>query len=307
MAEERYLVAALYHFAAFPQYRQWRDYLMQACQQHDICGSLLLADEGINGTIAGKPEGVRALLAFIREEEAFADLEHKESWCASAPFHRLKVKLKQEIVSLGRAEADPLQCVGEYVEPKDWNVLISDPDVLLVDTRNQYEIEVGRFKGAVDPQTANFRQFPDYVQQELSGQKQRKIAMYCTGGIRCEKATALLRQQGFERVYHLKGGILKYLEQVAPEDSLWEGECFVFDDRVSLDHGLQKGSWELCFGCQMPLSPQDRQSQYYRPGVYCHRCHDILTPERLASLEERQRQVQLAKARGIRHVGSPGS
>ncbi len=304
MDEKRFLVAALYHFAPFPEYQQWRDQLLEQCRVHDTCGTLLLAAEGINGTISGSPEGVRAVLNFIREQDAFRALEHKESWCETAPFHRMKVRLKKEIVTLGREEADPLVCVGEYVEPKDWNALISDPEVIVVDTRNDYEIEVGRFKGAVSPDTSNFRQFPAYMESELAPHKERKIAMYCTGGIRCEKATALLRANGFDRVYHLKGGILKYLEMVPQEESLWEGECFVFDDRVSVDHDLKKGSWELCFGCQMPLSEEDRRSEHYRPGVHCHRCHDVLSPDRLSSLEERQKQVQLAKARGIRHVGS---
>lgn len=303
MDKDRYLVAALYHFAPFPAYREWREPLLAHCREHDIRGTLLLAAEGINGTIAGRPSAIQAVLAFIRARPEFIALEHKLSWCDYPPFHRLKVKLKREIVTLGRDEADPQVCVGEYVEPKDWNALISDPDVIVVDTRNDYEIAAGKFRGAINPHTDHFTQFPAYVEQELAEARGSKVAMYCTGGIRCEKATALLRQHGFAHVYHLKGGILKYLEEVPREASLWEGECFVFDDRVTVDHDLEKGSWELCYGCQQPLSPEDRQSPHYRPGVHCGRCHDSLSPGRMASLEERHRQVQLARERGEVHVG----
>lgn len=297
-----YLVAALYHFADFSDYAAWREPLRQQCQVEHVKGTLLLAPEGINGTVAGPSAGIAKLLDTLRADARFAALEHKESTCATMPFHRLKVRLKKEIVTFGQP-VDPRKTVGQYVSPRDWNALISNPDVTLVDTRNEYEVAVGKFAGAIDPQTADFREFADYVDRELDPARHRKVAMYCTGGIRCEKASAFLLQRGFEQVYHLKGGILKYFEEVPPEESSWQGECFVFDDRVALTHALQPGEHSLCYGCQRPIGPAERASPKYREGICCPHCHDQLSPARRASLEERQRQIRLARARGEQHVG----
>ncbi len=233
------VIIAFYKFAPLPDFAALQTPLLATCQAQGIYGSILLAEEGINGTVAGTRAGIDHLLAYLRADDRLRDLEAKESYAAFLPFARMKVRLKKEIVTLGVAGIDPNQEVGDYVAPQDWNTLISDPDVLLIDTRNNFEVEMGTFAGAVNPQTASFGEFPAYVQEHLNPQQHKKIAMFCTGGIRCEKATAYLLSQGFESVYHLKGGILSYLEQISPEESLWEGECFVFDERVSLAHGLK--------------------------------------------------------------------
>ncbi len=297
------VIAALYQFARLEDCAALRDALEQVCDHHGLKGTLLLAPEGINGTIAGSREGIDAVLAWLRSDARLAKLEHKESLHAEQPFYRMKVRLKKEIVTLGVPGIDPNLQVGQYVEPKDWNALIQDPDVVVVDTRNHYEYEVGTFQGAIDPETTTFREFPDYVDGHLNPERHKKVAMFCTGGIRCEKATALMLSRGFKEVFHLQGGILKYLEEVPASESLWEGECFVFDERVTVGHGLAPGDYELCRGCRMPVSAEDRQSPDYRVGVCCPRCADQLTEDKAARCAERHRQVKLAEARHELHVG----
>jgi len=297
------VVAALYHFATLGDYQRMRSPLQDFCDAHGIKGTLLLAHEGINGTVAGTREGIDALLIHLRSDARLQGLEHKESSASEWPFYRMKVKLKKEIVTLGVDGVDPNVCVGTYVEPKDWNAIISNPDVLVLDTRNDYEYEIGTFQGAIDPNTTTFRQFPDYVQAHCDPEQHKKVAMFCTGGIRCEKASAYMLQQGFEEVFHLKGGILKYLEEVPEAESLWQGECFVFDDRVAVKHGLSEGEYELCRGCRWPLTEADKQMAHFETGVCCERCYDVLTPEKRQRLEERQKQTRLAAERGEAHLG----
>ena len=299
------VVAALYRFVTLDDYRDLREPLLDLCRAQGVKGTLLLAGEGINGTIAGSREGIDAVLDYLRADPRLERLEHKESLDTEMPFYRMKVKLKKEIVTMGVEGIDPNRVVGTYVKPADWNALISDPDVLLIDTRNDYEYELGTFKGAVDPHTASFREFPQYVRDNFDPAKQKKVAMFCTGGIRCEKASAFMLQEGFEEVYHLQGGILKYLEEVPAEESAWEGECYVFDNRVAVNHALEKGSYDLCYGCRMPITEADKQSAKYRPGICCPRCADSVTPEQVARFEERQKQIELAAERGEAHVGAP--
>lgn len=298
------VVAALYKFVGLPDCRELQLRLLDFCRARDIKGTLLLAEEGINGTIAGTRAGIDAVLGYLKADPRLADLEHKESYTDEPPFLRMKVKLKREIVTLGVPNVDPGSWVGHYVEPGDWNALISDPEVLLVDTRNDYECSIGTFKGAVNPQTESFREFPEYVRDNLDPKRHKKIAMFCTGGIRCEKATSYLLNQGFEQVYHLKGGILKYLETVPKEESLWEGECFVFDSRVAVDHGLAEGSYDQCHACRHPVSEEDKASGLYEPGVQCPHCHDRRTEEQRAGAAERYRQEQLARSRNEKHLGA---
>ena len=255
-----WVVATLYKFVRLPDFAEKQQPLLSYCQSHGIKGTVLLAEEGINGTIAGSRAAIDAVLSFLRADARFADLEYKESFVESQPFDRLKVRLKAEIVTIGVPEADPNAQVGTYIAPKDWNAVISDPDVTVIDTRNDYEVSIGSFQGAENPQTRSFRQFPEYVRTHLDPAKQKKVALFCTGGIRCEKASALMLAQGFEHVYHLRGGILKYLEEVAPDESLWEGECFVFDQRVAVQHGLEPGTHDLCRSCGHPLSEADKAS-----------------------------------------------
>jgi len=308
----RYLTAALYKFVDLPDFAQWQAPLLAECQKHAIKGTLLLAAEGINGTIAGAPTDVHAVLAWLRSNPRLADLEHKESWAEELPFHRMKVRLKAEIVTMHVPGLNPARLAGQYVQPQDWNALIQQPDVVLIDTRNDYEVAVGSFKGATDPHTRTFSDLPLWLAEqsrpgqmlaETNGRKPR-VAMFCTGGIRCEKSTALLRSQGFEEVYHLQGGILKYLETVAPEHSLWQGECFVFDERVSVGHGLVPGSLSLCRSCRRPLRSEDLAAPQYEEGVSCSHCFDARDAAKKRGLAERQRQVALAKARGTVHVGA---
>ena len=266
------VVATFYKFVSLPDCADLRSRLLQFCQSYNLRGTILLAQEGINGTIAGSREAIDAVLAYLRSDQRLADLEHRESPAAELPFDRLKVKVKSEIVTLGLPEVDPSRQVGTYVDPKDWNALITDPNVIVVDTRNAYEISVGTFQGAQNPQTGSFREFPGYVQQNLASAQSKKIAMFCTGGIRCEKASAYLLSQGFPQVYHLKGGILKYLEEVPAEASLWQGECFVFDQRVAIQHGLEAGTHKMCFSCGHPVSEADRSSPDFEEGVSCPHC-----------------------------------
>ncbi|OCJ02626.1 hypothetical protein A6U87_19820 [Rhizobium sp. AC44/96] len=298
------LVAALYHFVSVPRFESLREPLQALCEANGVKGTLLLAHEGINGTIAGPDEGIRTVLAFLRAQPEFAGLEHKESWASKMPFLRMKVKLKKEIVTMGVENIDPNKVVGTYVAPQDWNALISDPDTIVIDTRNDYETAIGIFRGAVDPQTKTFREFPEWVRQNTGLHNKPKIAMYCTGGIRCEKATAFMKEQGFEEVYHLKGGILKYLEEVPQEESLWDGACFVFDERVSVEHGLKEGEHKLCHACRNPITATEVTSPYYEEGVSCSNCYPTRTEEDRLRYRQRQHQIALAKKRGQRHIGT---
>lgn len=298
-----FIVAALYHFAPLPNYVEWRDTLQKICDSNGIKGILLVASEGINGTVCGNREGIDILLSHIRSDERFKNLVHKESYAETPPFFRMKVRIKKEIVTLKRPEADPNKIVGEYVEPRDWNQLIADPDTVVLDTRNDYEVKIGTFKNAINPKTDTFVEFPKFVEENLSDLKDKKIAMFCTGGIRCEKASAYMLSAGFEKVYHLKGGILKYLEETPLEESLWDGNCFVFDQRVSVGHGLVIGDEEPCYGCRRPLTPNERLSPLYEKGVQCEYCHDVLTSQQIKKNRERQKQMDLAAARDIPHMG----
>ena len=303
MPSMTFVVAALYHFVDLPEHETLLAPLEAHCRKHAIEGTLLLAAEGINGTIAGQRDDMDATLAYLREIPGLGDLVHKESRCEIAPFFRLKIKLRKEIVTMGIDSVRPVDRVGQYVEPEQWNELISQDDVVLIDTRNDFEVRVGHFKNAVDPQTTSFTEFPAYVSKNLSPAKNKRVAMYCTGGIRCEKATSHLLQEGYEEVYHLKGGILKYLETIPESESLWEGECFVFDRRVSVGHGLNVGTFELCHGCQSPLSAEQREHEQYVFGVCCEYCADTITPDRRLGLEMRLSQMKLASERGENHLG----
>ena len=298
------LVAAFYHFVPLDNLTVFQADLLTLCQNENIKGTILLANEGINGTIAGHRDSVEKVLAWLRSDPRLCHLQHKESWASEHPFLRMKVRLKKEIVTLGMADINPNQEVGTYVDPEQWNELIDDPDVLLVDARNDYEVAIGTFKNAINPGTESFRDFPGFVKNNLDPSKHKKIAMFCTGGIRCEKATSYLLKQGYEAVYHLQGGILKYLENTPEEESRWQGECFVFDDRVSVDHQLQPGQYDLCHGCRHPITETDQQSERYIEGVSCPYCYDTQTEEKRQSAQERQRQIILAKTRGQQHLGA---
>jgi len=298
------VVAAMYQFVAVEAPATLRAPLLNVMQANDVHGTLLLAPEGINGTVAGSRQGVDTLLAWLSNASRFPGLSHKESYTDQMPFIRSKVKLKKEIVTMGIEGIDPKAVVGTYVKPEDWNALIEDPDVLLVDTRNDYEVQIGTFKNAVNPQTETFSEFPAFVAAHLDPAKHKKVAMFCTGGIRCEKSTSYLKSQGFNEVYHLEGGILKYLEAVPEEHSTWEGECFVFDERVAVDHQLNKGHYDQCNACRMPITAADQKSNDYVHGVSCPHCINKTTEEQRAGYAERQKQVDLAKARGEQHIGS---
>ena len=301
MPSTRYLTAAFYKFVALPDYVQRQAPLLELCQQHNVKGTILLATEGINSTIAGAPDDIHAVLAYLRQDPLLADLEHKESWANRPPFNRMKVRLKREIVTMGVPGVDPTRMSGTYVKPQDWNALIADPDVVLIDTRNDYEVAIGTFAGAIDPHIRTFGELPAWVEQAQALQAQNgkmpKVAMFCTGGIRCEKSTAFMRAQGYDEVYHLEGGILKYLEVVPPEQSQWQGTCFVFDERVSVDHGLTQGTHKLCRGCRMPLEEGDLLSPQYEAGVSCPRCFDATSAVQKSRARERQRQWEREKAR----------
>ena len=296
-------VTTFYRFVDLPDCEEFRTRLEAECKTHSVLGTIILATEGLNATIAGSKAGVWAVLAFIRSDARFADMPHRECKTERETFHRLRLIIRPEIVTLGDPSANPNKAAGKYVAPEDWNELISDSDVLIIDTRNDYEVELGTFKNAVNPNTAAFGEWDAFVQKNLSESKKQKVAMFCTGGIRCEKASAHLLKEGFEEVYHLQGGILKYLQETKPEESLWEGECFVFDHRVTVVHGLERGTCEICFGCRWPLTPEDLASPAYEPGICCPRCIDALTPELRARREERQRQQTLARQRGEKHIG----
>ena len=298
-----YVVAALYKFVTIDDPPTFRNDLFRLMNENGIRGTILVAREGINGTVSGLRDQLDAFLSQIRMDPRLRDLEHKESLAEVCPFLRTKVRLKNEIVTLGVEDVDPNHLVGTYVNPEDWNELISQDDVVLIDTRNDYEYQIGSFKNARNPETTSFREFPAFVEQNLNPSQAKKIVMFCTGGIRCEKATSFLKMQGFEEVFHLKGGILKYLEIVEKEDSLWEGECFVFDDRVTVDHNLERGHYDMCHACRMPISEEEKESEMYVAGESCPNCHESLSEADRARMRERQRQIELARARGELHLG----
>jgi UPF0176 protein len=302
---DTFLTAAFYKFVPLHDFAELKQPILDCCRQHEVKGTILLASEGINGTIAGPESSVRLVLAKLRSDSRLADLQHKEAFATKSPFYRMKVRLKREIVTLGVPGVDPTLMVGTYVQPKDWNRLIDDPEVVVVDVRNDYEVAIGSFRGAVNPHTASFSDFPAWVAENPLMLNKPKVAMYCTGGIRCEKSTAFLRAQGFDEVYHLEGGILKYLETIPEDQSRWTGDCFVFDERVSVGHGLTHGKHEFCRACRHPLAAADKESEHYIHGVSCARCFPTRTPEQKAAAMERQKQVSLAERRNASHIGSP--
>lgn len=297
------VVSAMYHFVELADYQDLQPKYHQFLTEHGIQGTLLLAREGLNGTVAGTADAIKALHDFIRSDPRLANIVTKESSAGEMPFHRTKVRLKKEIVTMGVEEIDPRHIVGSYVKPDAWNDLIMDPDVIVVDTRNDYEVGIGSFKGALNPDTKNFREFPAFVDQHLADHKGKKVAMFCTGGIRCEKSTAYLKQNGFDEVYHLEGGILKYLEEVPEEQSLWQGECFVFDSRISVTHNLAQGSYDQCYACRMPITTAEKQDARYVQGVSCLHCHDSHDAAQKQRHLERERQVTLAQEKGVTHIG----
>jgi UPF0176 protein len=297
------VVCALYKFVTLENYQAMRQPIHDVMEKNHVRGTLLLANEGINGTIAGSRHAIDTVITWLKSDPRLAELECKESITSVMPFNRTKVKLKKEIVTMGIEGIDPKQVVGTYVNAQDWNSLIDDPEVLVIDTRNDYEFQVGTFKNAINPNTQSFREFPQYVKENLDSDKHKKVAMFCTGGIRCEKSTAFLKQQGFDEVYHLKGGILKYLEEMPIESTLWEGECFVFDERVTVNHHLEKGSYDQCNACRLPITEVDKISDKYQQGVSCPHCFDKVTIEQRARFSEREKQMALAKKRGESHLG----
>ncbi|MEM8730952.1 MAG: rhodanese-related sulfurtransferase [Pseudomonadota bacterium] len=298
-----YIIAALYHFTRFDDPAALKPPLLELCAARDVKGTLLLAPEGINGTIAGSRAGIDAVIAHIRALPGCGALEWKEASAAHPPFGRMKVRLKKEIVTMGQPDVDPLARVGHYVEPAQWNALVADPDTVVIDTRNDYEVAIGTFDGAIDPQTQSFSDFPAWWQAHKETFRGKRVAMFCTGGIRCEKSTNYLLNDGVNEVYHLKGGILRYLEETPAEDSTWQGQCFVFDNRVSVGHGLEEGPHALCHGCRRPILPQDQRRPEYEAGVSCHQCIDETSESDKARFRERQKQIRLARARGEDHLG----
>jgi UPF0176 protein len=299
-----FTVAALYQFAPFDDPAALQAPLLLLCKRAGIKGTILLAREGINGTVAGSAEGIAALIDHIRGLPGCAGLDVKYSYAAEPPFLRMKVRLKKEIVTLGLPHVDPARQVGDYVEPEDWNAILSDPNTIVIDTRNEYEVGIGSFKGAINPHTQTFRDFPAwFAEYRKSLPEAPKVAMFCTGGIRCEKSTAFLKSEGIDDVVHLKGGILRYLEKVPADQSLWEGECFVFDERVSVGHGLAPGTMIQCRACRTPVSPEARLSPLYIEGVQCEACADTRTEDQRRRYAERQRQVEKAEAEGKAHLG----
>jgi len=297
-------VAALYRFVRLDDYESMREPLLNFCTERGVKGTLLLAHEGINGTISGGKTAIADVLSYLRSDERLTDLDCKFSYHEERPFLRMKVKLKREIVTMGLEDIDPNQSVGRYASPSEWNELIDDPECLVIDTRNDYEVEIGSFRGAINPGTKSFRDFPAWVDENLDPQKHKKVAMFCTGGIRCEKSTSLLVSRGFDDVWHLKGGILNYLEQTPEAATRWEGECFVFDSRVAVNHQLEKGQYDQCFACRFPLDDAQKESPQYVPGVSCPRCHDAHSEDQKKRFSERQRQMALARQRGEVHLGA---
>ena len=302
-----FLTVAFYHFVTLDKKNNIQEHVYNFCEANNIKGTILLADEGINGTISGKEKNIRDFLIFIRNDSLFSglfsNLKHKESWASKKPFYKMKVRLKKEIVALGIDGVNPTKNVGKYVKPEEWNNLISDPNTIIIDTRNHYEVDIGTFKNATNPNTSTFRELPSFIEENLDPKTPKKIAMFCTGGIRCEKATSLMLDKGFKDVYHLEGGILKYLETIDKDKSLWEGECFVFDQRVAVTHGLNEGKYDQCYACRHPLSPDEMNSSHYIKGISCPYCYNKLTNEKKSSVIERQKQIELAKLRGEDHIG----
>lgn len=296
-------VATFYQFAHLPDCLDWQKKLRTHCKKHDILGTIILAKEGINGTISGSDIGIKEFISIIKKDQRFAQMPYRLCTTPRKTFYRIRVAVRKEIVTFGDSTINPNEQVGTYVEPDQWNRIIQDPDVVVIDTRNEYEIELGTFRGALDPKTETFCQWDEYVDKNLQIYKNKKVAMFCTGGIRCEKASSHLLKNGFNEVFHLKGGILNYLEKMAPEESLWEGECFVFDHRVSVVHGLKDGNAKICFGCRWPLNEKDIESDKYEPGICCPHCSASLAPEKRVSLKERNRQILIARQRNRTHIG----
>ena len=299
------LVATLYKFVEINNLLSLQDNLYNICEENNIMGTILIADEGINGTISGKNNEIKETISSLTSDDRFSNIEIKYSSTDKQPFHRMKVRLKKEIVTIGLPEINPNKKVGRYVKPEDWNELISDPNVVVIDTRNKYETKIGSFQNALDPETSSFREFPDWVKKFKNSKENsnKKIAMFCTGGIRCEKASSLMKEEGFEDVYHLQGGILKYLETIDKENSLWNGECFVFDQRVCLTDELEVGSYKMCFACRMPITEEEMQNEKYIEGISCIYCYDKTTKEKKERFGSRQKQILLAKERGEKHLG----
>ena len=305
MKNQEFKIAAFYQFTPMINLEELQSSLRKLLESLSVKGTILLATEGINGTLAGSNESMDEFELFLQKKKLFNELNFKISFASIEPFPRLKIKIKDEIVSIGNKKADPLLQVGDYVEPEDWNKLINRKDVLVIDTRNTYENAIGSFKNSIQPETTNFREFPDWVNNlDKNIDKNTEIAMFCTGGIRCEKASSLMKQQGFKNVSHLRGGILNYIETVHEQESLWQGECFVFDDRVSVDHKLNVGSYDMCHGCRMPITEDDKQSIKFLRGISCPNCFDNKTADQKKRYAERQKQIDLAKLRNKKHIGS---
>tara|TARA_B100000768_G_C11213302_1_gene347004 strand:- start:140 stop:1081 length:942 start_codon:yes stop_codon:yes gene_type:complete len=304
---ESYLTTAFYHFVRIEEYKKLQPIIQDFCDKNSIKGTILLASEGINGTLSAYEKNINDFHRFIKNDEQFKNkfksIAHKESWAKKNPFYRMKVRIKKEIVTLGVKGISPTKKVGKYVKSGDWNALISDPNTIIIDTRNSYEVDIGSFKGAVNPKTNSFRELPQFIDKNIEKYKGKKIAMFCTGGIRCEKATSLLIEKGIENVFHLQGGILKYLEKIPEEKSLWQGECFVFDQRVAVTHKLKQGKYNQCFACRHPLSPDEMSSNQYKKGSSCPYCYNKLTDKKKSSLLERQKQIDLAHLKGEEHIG----
>jgi len=301
--KKKYLNVAFYKFVHFPNYTSFQSKILNFCVERNIKGTILLAEEGINVAAAGTKKNIYELLNFLKTDNRFSDITHKESYSEEIPFHRMRVKLKKEIVSLGRPNINLSNRSGIRVDPKNWNILLADPDVVLVDARNDYEYQIGTFKNAISPKTTNFREFPTFIKEKLNTKKNKKIAIFCTGGIRCEKASSYMLSKGFENVYQLNGGILKYMDEIETDKSLWEGECFVFDSRVSVDSELAEGNYEQCYACRRPLSEKELQSNLYQKGISCSYCINETSDAQRASFRERQQQVELAEKRNEKHIG----
>ncbi len=298
----QFLIATFYRFTTIEDPSRLQGSIENCCRENDVKGIVLLANEGINATIAGTPDGVLAVLSFLRKDSRFTELTWKESNAKEQPFRKLRVRLKKEIVTMGVSGIDPERLTGTYVKPEDWNEFVSDPNVMVLDTRNDYEVEIGSFKDAINPNITSFGELPQWIEDNIDVDAKPRIAMYCTGGIRCEKSTALLKEAGLNEVYHLEGGILKYLERIPEDQSLWDGQCFVFDERVSVSHGLEVGEYEFCRACRNPIHNVDKSSPHFREGVSCPRCHDRTTEEQKARFAERQKQIELARHRDKLHL-----
>ena len=305
--EEKYVVAAFYKFVPLKNLSELKNYLYNLCKDSDIFGTILLAPEGINGTIAGTQTSIKNIFNWFRDQSRFCGLEVKYSKDTSIPFHRLKVRLKKEIVTMGKRSVNPSATVGTYVQPKDWNSLIKKQNTVIIDTRNHYEVEIGTFNNALNPKTNSFREFPAWVTSTLEKMpdinKKSRIAMFCTGGIRCEKATSYLKEQGYQNVFHLEGGILKYFEDVSGKENLWKGECFVFDNRVSLKKNLEPGEYSMCHACRMPIADTDLASENYSPGLHCPKCYGTHSKKQAKRFGDRQKQMELSDLRGEKHLG----